>query len=206
MHPKHYRIRMLIDIFRGFLLPGVVVSIAVSYIQTELAYHAAPYHALAILIWAGGRIFYSEMTQRREANRLGAVAIPRVAGNWPGNVDVLFRMMRSFKTSYLLNTYLDLFEEYQATTLNLRILWEDQASPISKRLFNSIQVDCLDNLDYIHGSGTLKIRFNHWIQSLLERQCSKRAHVRLLASPRYLECSENSPQGNISGKRNFQSR
>ncbi|KAF8900848.1 cytochrome P450 [Gymnopilus junonius] len=34
-------------------------------------------------------------------------------------------MMGSFKTSYVLDVYLQLFEEYQSTTLNLRVLWRD---------------------------------------------------------------------------------
>ncbi|KAJ3512593.1 hypothetical protein NLJ89_g3431 [Agrocybe chaxingu] len=33
--------------------------------------------------------------------------------------------MRAFKTSYVLDVYLQLFEEYQCTTLNTRILWRD---------------------------------------------------------------------------------
>ncbi|GAW02064.1 cytochrome P450 monooxygenase CYP63 [Lentinula edodes] len=34
-------------------------------------------------------------------------------------------MLRAFKTSYILDVYLQLFEEYQCTTLNTRILWTD---------------------------------------------------------------------------------
>jgi hypothetical protein len=37
-------------------------------------------------------------------------------------------MLQSYKTSYLVDSYLDLFKKYQSTTLNLRILWVDQVS------------------------------------------------------------------------------
>lgn len=91
-----------------------------------------PWYILSVLICAGARVLLSEAVNYREAKRLRAKPIPRVAGKWPGNVDVLFKMLRSVKTSYLVNSYLELFEEYQATTLNLRILWVDQVRTCSQ--------------------------------------------------------------------------
>ena len=126
MHPKHYRIRMFFDICRGFIVPSAVLSLVTSQTNIRLGCMTLPCHIFAVLLWTGARILYAEWMQPREARKLGAIPIPRVNGKWPGNVDVLFSMMRSFKTSYLFDTYLNLFEEYQCTTLNLRILWEDQ--------------------------------------------------------------------------------
>jgi hypothetical protein len=63
--------------------------------------------------------------QEKEARLLGARLIPCVVGKWPGNIDVLLDMMRAFKSSYVLDVYLQLFEEYQCTTINTRILWSD---------------------------------------------------------------------------------
>jgi hypothetical protein len=48
---------------------------------------------------------------------------------WPGNLDILLSMMRAFRKSYILDVYLNLFEEYQCTTLNLNILWVDNVGP-----------------------------------------------------------------------------
>lgn len=59
--------------------------------------------------------------------------IPHVVGKWPGNIDILLRMMKAFKTAYILDVYLDLFEEYQCTTLNTRILWVDQVCATAVR-------------------------------------------------------------------------
>jgi hypothetical protein len=39
-------------------------------------------------------------------------------------------MIRAFKTSYVGDVYLQLFEEYKTTTLNLRVLWSDTVSPL----------------------------------------------------------------------------
>ncbi len=69
--------------------------------------------------------FY-DFKQHQTCRRLGTKPIPRIRGKWPGNIDVLLRMMKAFKTAYLMDVYLELFQEYQCTTLNTRILWVDQ--------------------------------------------------------------------------------
>jgi len=128
MHPKHYRIRIFFDICRAFALPIACLTLVASLEDIRLGYVAIPCHIFTIMLWGGARILYADFIQSREMKRLGARHIPRVAGRWPGNVDILLSMMRSYKTSYLADTYLDLFEQYQSTTLNLRILWVDQVS------------------------------------------------------------------------------
>ncbi|KZS91082.1 cytochrome P450 monooxygenase CYP63 [Sistotremastrum niveocremeum HHB9708] len=63
--------------------------------------------------------------QAREAERLGAIEIPKVVGRWPGNLDIMIAAMKGIKERYL-QEYLDsLFEEYQSDTINLRLLWGD---------------------------------------------------------------------------------
>lgn len=128
MHPKHYRVRIFFDICRGFVFPVASLWLVVFLENIQLGRATIPCYILAIMLWAGARVYYSDFIQSRETKRLGARPIPCVVGRLPGNIDILFYMMRSFKTSYLFNTYLDLFEQYQSTTLNLRILWEDQVS------------------------------------------------------------------------------
>jgi hypothetical protein len=100
----------------------------------RLGYATIPCHILAVMLCAGARILYSKFIQSQETRQFGATPVPRVVGKLPGNIDILFSMMRSFKTSYLFDTYLDLFEKYQSTTLNLRILWEDQVSDVVLQL------------------------------------------------------------------------
>lgn len=119
---------MFLDLCHGLIGPCVALSFVASQADISLGYLALPCHIFAIVICATARIWYSNWIQSWEARKLGAVPIRRVIGKWPGNVDVLFSMMRSFKTSYLADPYLDLFQEYQCTTLNLRILWVDQVN------------------------------------------------------------------------------
>jgi hypothetical protein len=134
MHPKHYRIRLFFDICYGFAFPIACVSFVAFLKNIRLGYATIPCYILAVVLWVEARILSTDFIQWREMKRLGARPIPRVAGNWPGNVDILFNMMRSYKTSYLADTYLELFEKYQSTTLNLRILWVDQVCDDSEVL------------------------------------------------------------------------
>ena len=52
-------------------------------------------------------------------------------GRWPGNLDVVLRLLKSFEGDYVLQGFADLFEEYGCTTLNTRFFWYDQVSPVS---------------------------------------------------------------------------
>ncbi|KAF8811334.1 cytochrome P450 monooxygenase CYP63 [Phlegmacium glaucopus] len=125
MNPANYRARFLLDLFRVFILPIVVLSLVLSALHCRPGFFSIPLHLVFILSWAIVKGAYEESRHDRDAKSLGAKAIPRVVGKWPGNVDLLFRMMRAFDSSYILDVYLQLFEEYQCTTLNLRILWCD---------------------------------------------------------------------------------
>ena len=159
MHPKHYRVRIFFDICRGFVFPVACLWLVVSLENIQLGRATIPCYILAIMLWAGARVYYSDFIQSRETKRLGARPIPCVVGRLPGNIDILFSMIRSFKRSYLFDPYLELFERYQATTLNMRILWTDQVSDSAPRsmarhirLFNDLGTFILD---YIHGPRSL---------------------------------------------------
>ncbi|KAF9004996.1 cytochrome P450 monooxygenase CYP63 [Cyathus striatus] len=107
MDPSFYRTRLLLDLSRTFLFPELFLSAALYFSpwQPRGRILSIFLHGSFVAVWA--------------------TAIPRVVGKWPGNIDVLLKMMRAFKTSYVLDVYLQLFEEYQCTTLNTRILWSD---------------------------------------------------------------------------------
>ncbi|KDQ58030.1 hypothetical protein JAAARDRAFT_34843 [Jaapia argillacea MUCL 33604] len=126
MHPTWYRTRLLFDVCRALLLPSTILTLILNTTHTRLGFLTVPSYALFIVTWAFGKCLIRDTVQAFDAKRLGAVPITRVQGKWPGNVDVLYRMMKAFKTSYILDVYLGLFEEYQCTTLNLRIFGVDQ--------------------------------------------------------------------------------
>ena len=125
MNPTRYRVRLLLDICRIICLPVFVFSLGLNITQKHLGFLTIPSHVLFIALWASVKHALRNHIQDREARRLGAKRIPQVVGKWPGNIDILLKMLRAFRTSYVLDVYLNLFEEYQCTTLNTRILWMD---------------------------------------------------------------------------------
>ncbi|KAJ8515461.1 hypothetical protein ONZ45_g7112 [Pleurotus djamor] len=125
MHPSRYRTRLLLDLTRVFLVPSLTLRLILLASETSLGKLTVPIYVAWTIGWAIVKGIRTNVKQGREASQLGARPIPRVQGKWPGNIDVLLRMMKAFKTSYVCDVYLQLFEEYQSTTLNTRILWCD---------------------------------------------------------------------------------
>lgn len=126
LNPKLYRTRLVLDVLRIFVLPAVVLEELCHAFGFRLGLLKLPAYFLAIMMAGSLRNAFYDIKQVQEAKRLGAKPIPRIKGKWPGNIDVLFRMMKAFKTAYLMDVYLELFQEYKCTTLNTRILWVDQ--------------------------------------------------------------------------------
>jgi len=125
MNPSWYRARLLLDVTRLFLLPSTVLTILLRLAGICLGRLTTLYYLLFIWAWTVMKAVYSNITQSKEAERFGAQSIPRIVGRWPGNVDILLRIVRAYKTDYLLVVYLELFQEYKSTTLNMRIFWMD---------------------------------------------------------------------------------
>jgi len=166
MKPGNYRARLAGDIFCVLVLPLLAFRFVRSTFGLWPGLFAYPAGLVFVLLWAVAKSIYSETQQTWEARSLGTRPIPRVVGRWPGNVDILLKMMRAFKTSYVLDVYRELFEEYQTTTLNLRILWRDNvrislfgAPQVSETIPGSQhrkdEVELTINIDYIYGSRTL---------------------------------------------------
>ncbi|KAF8646030.1 hypothetical protein AX16_007455 [Volvariella volvacea WC 439] len=126
-NPANYRLRILLDIFQALVLPSLILYITLPQFlpNCTLGWWSLLAYPCFWAFWATCRNSYYTYSQLQDAKTLGARPIPRVRGKWPGNVDILLKMMKDFKTSYILDPYLRLFEEYQSTTLNLRILWMD---------------------------------------------------------------------------------
>ena len=126
LNPKFYRIRLFLDIIRIFVLPSVLLRALTRHNGISLGLLSLPAYLCAIIFWGFLRNVHYDYKLKHDAGRLEAKPIPRIKGKWPGNIDVLLRMMKAFKTAYLMDVYLDLFHEYKCTTLNTRILWVDQ--------------------------------------------------------------------------------
>ncbi|KAL5522174.1 hypothetical protein ACEPAF_2031 [Sanghuangporus sanghuang] len=146
LNPKLYRTRLFLDVLRIFVLPCVALSEICRSNNIRLGYLTVPAHIASILLWGYVRNAYYDIKQKREAGQLGTKPVPRIRGKWPGNIDVLLRMMKAFKTAYLMDVYLELFQEYQCTTLNTRILWVDQIITMDE-----------EHMKFVHATG-----FNHF--------------------------------------------
>lgn len=130
MNPANYRARFLLDVFRVLVVPTFALIAALLLLDCQLpsGWLWLPVDLIFIAAWAGIKQRFTDYRQGREAKAFGARSIPRAIGKWPGNVDILLRVLRAAKTGYIFEGYRQLLEEYQCRTLNLRILWSDSVS------------------------------------------------------------------------------
>lgn len=131
MDPSNYRARLLRDILRDYCVPVFVWRFILSYFPYRMGLLSVPSYLLFIILCITTKSKLVETARERKARSLHAKSIPQVRGKWPGNIDVLLKMMKAFKMAYVLDVYLQLFEEYQCTTLNLRLLWRDNVCLLS---------------------------------------------------------------------------
>jgi hypothetical protein len=52
-----------------------------------------------------------------------------VKGKLPGNIDLIIRALANQRNGYIHDIFLEWFEEYQSTTINLRLLGVDKVGP-----------------------------------------------------------------------------
>lgn len=128
-----YRKRILVSLTKALLAPPLLTSLVLRLVCRSSSFWC--YLSLALLsipISVVLRSHYTVWTQDRQAARMGAQPITRVRGRWPGNLDVVLRLVKSFEGGYVLQGFADLFAEYGCTTLNTRFFWDDQVSnPLS---------------------------------------------------------------------------
>lgn len=154
MNPSHYRLRLALDLWRIVVTPSLAFAVILRLTRWQHGWLSLPAYFAFITLWAVFKREWMLLSQRREAQQIGAAPIPCVLGKWPGNIDILLRMMRDFKNSYILDVYLNLFEEYQCTTLNLRILW----------------TDTIITMDQHHAKFVLSTGFNHFWRGKMQKE------------------------------------
>jgi hypothetical protein len=158
-----YRKRILLSLAKALILPPLLTCIAFRIACPSLSvWYYLPFAFLNIQLAIVIRSHYSVWAQDREAARLGAQPIPRVCGRWPGNLDVVLRMLKSFESDYVLQGFADLFDEYGCTTLNTRFFWDDQVysrpSPrVPSMPCHAIQTHTFSRLDHLHGREGLQV-------------------------------------------------
>ena len=124
-----YRKRILITVARALILPPLLTSLLLRFFYNSVSSSIHLTVALlSIPIVIGLRSQYTVWSQDRAATSMGAKPITRVRGRWPGNLDIVLRLLKSFESEYVLQGFADLFAEYGCTTLNTRFFWDDQVS------------------------------------------------------------------------------
>lgn len=166
------RLRIASDIARLVALPPLVLSAVAHLLRIRLGWWSLPAYLASIVLAAIARVQYTQLVQQREATQLGARLIPRVVGKWPGNIDVMLRMRKAFSSSYIYTPYLELFEEYQCTTLNTRFLWMDNVSPIAPLCDAIVHLAPLQiiSMDEEHIKHVLATGFNHFWRGTAQRE------------------------------------
>ncbi|KAG6811218.1 hypothetical protein H0H92_008479 [Tricholoma furcatifolium] len=155
MDPKYFRTRLFFDLCNTIAVPVIVLSLLLNFSGHRLpGLFVVPSQLASIIVWAFAKRTLLDLRQRREAKQLGAKPIPRVVGKWPGNIDVLLKMLKAFKTAYVVDVYQQLFDEYQCTTLNLYIFWADQ----------------IVTMDHEHVKFVLATGFNHFWRGYAQKE------------------------------------
>jgi len=130
VHHTNFRLRILKDIFQALVLPPALFYLCLTSLNLKLGWWSIAAYPLTIALAAFVRVQYSDLIQAREARQLGARQIPRVVGKWPGNIDVMLKLRKALASQYIYEPYLQLFEQYQCTTLNTRFLWVDNVGDV----------------------------------------------------------------------------
>lgn len=141
-NPRYYRLRFLSSAAEYLVLPPLLLSFAFNLVDhripRSLLYRALAY-IITIPLHAYVRGYISHLYSTKAARRNDAVLVPCVKGRWPGNVDILWKFLRGIENEYIMQAMKDLFEEYGCLTLNTRILWLDQVSPLGLLAMSVIQ-------------------------------------------------------------------
>lgn len=122
-----YRKRILVSLAKALFLPPLVSLVVLCpVLGFPLGTFSMISAALSIPFIISARSYASAWSQDRAAKSLNAASIPRVRGKWPGNIDVAVRVVKSFEEGYILQIFADLLQEYNTSTLNTRLFWDDQ--------------------------------------------------------------------------------
>jgi hypothetical protein len=186
-----YRKRILTSFAKALLVPPLSTILVLRLACRSSSFWLYLFLVLlSVPISVGLRSYYTVWAQDREAARMGARPITRVRGRWPGNLDVVLRLLKSFESGYVLQGFADLFAEYGCTTLNTRFFWDDQ---VSHGVF-LIPADWTGysppRLDHLYGRESLQVCGAHRFPPLRKGHFMARTHVR----PSHTPSAFHSPQ------------
>lgn len=128
-HPfSRYRLRLFWDFVRILFIPSLAFVALLNLAGVSLGWLTPLAYVLWLFAAGISRVKTTDYLQTRAARRMGGRLPTEVVGKWPGNLDILIKLGKAAKSRYPAAFFHDLFEEYQCTTLNLKLLWSDLVS------------------------------------------------------------------------------
>ncbi|KAI5117814.1 hypothetical protein M0805_004944 [Coniferiporia weirii] len=111
------------------LLPITGVYVSFYALDEVFAVSFPPWFRRTALVAAFPFMLYLKIARKdremeREAARLGAMRIPAIPGKWPGNIDVLLDLAKSFESDYIAEPFWPIMERL-GNVIRTRILWVD---------------------------------------------------------------------------------
>lgn len=99
-------ILLIIQALANLSIPALSVFGSLYVLNYILGISLPPALTWALVIFAGPIILivrglFASLKRKREIRVLGAREVPAIPGKWPGNLDVLFHLLKAFETGYL---------------------------------------------------------------------------------------------------------
>lgn len=105
---------------------------------------------------------------------VSSLRVVRVKGKLPGNIDIVVRLFANNDSGYLYDLFLELFDQCQSTTINLRIFGLDKVGGNQTHGFVRIHIGSSVRF---HRRGTYQVRLGARVPPLLAREWEEGAVV-----------------------------
>ena len=93
------------------LSSDILPPIGQQFLQVlSYAYVRVFLQVLSVPIFFFGREAWRKWKYAREAKRMGGVPVPCAKGKWPGNIDIVVRLVRGLRTRYAAAVHKELLE------------------------------------------------------------------------------------------------
>ncbi|KAI6033791.1 cytochrome P450 [Pisolithus microcarpus] len=151
----------MVDIPPGFVyiagrLPRLVYPLVLAYTGSKLwtlvfekplpCWLRVSAYLFSIPFSVACSMLYTDLRDRREAARRGAVLAPRVKSMWPGGLDTIISVSRAFRNAHIGAPFDQYCQEY-GPIVNVRILFEDQVFTTEPEHIKAILVTQFDSFE-----------------------------------------------------------
>ncbi|KAJ7647752.1 cytochrome P450 [Roridomyces roridus] len=111
---------------RTLFIPTLSILLLQAFVPHSA--YGLPVSVIALLLavaFLATRTVFTAIARSMEAKAMGARPVPCAKGTWPGSVDLLRKLLASYKSGYFGETFSALVESL-GPAMNIRILWKDK--------------------------------------------------------------------------------